>query len=774
MKRWAARRRGLIWAVLALIAIFIVLVLLYFFRQQWRGLPQGKGVAELTFKHRRVEARRAGKINWQNAVIKQNFFDGDAVKTATAAAAVIRFINAESIRVDENSLVIIRAPEAGTGRLADYTLEILSGAVQVTPKKSGLRIQSPVGTATVRPAPTSQKRSDVIIRVEEDQSLSVAALEGKTITAIANKTLEIKKGEAVLLQQTTEVTPEAVIELPSIPTLMQPLDQAEFVLLPGQQAEKIELTVPVLAEQSHIQVSRDVEFNDLVLNRYGSDSTWTLEGLTAGTYYWRAAAVDAQNLHGPFTAPRSFTVSPAPPQPPVDTVLNVIQLLPSAQLFQGESTTGSAIKTGTQINGGQRLSLSPNGVVQLAFVADESTDLQLRSFSQVRFHAIQRESDGRLRTDLELQRGAMIIAIEPKREKVIQHKVRIGEAVFRFSQQNVIGNKRVEIFAEKLSSGQYRLVVLRGGYSFDIGGKRALLAGEQIDNVSGEGGSADIASMAMPVTADSDTTVFYRGEMPLLSFSAPAGRQPARFEISRNAQFTQVVLSEPVVDDNLTTILHDRGRYYWRYYGKDDKPYSTRLLKIQREENPPGLGQPLRVTDNALETIAYYFGIAPQIQWRWQRHPRAVGYQLELFADPDLAKRIFTSERIRQPQLDVVIDAIRFGEYFWRVKYLDYRGRHLETSSVYKIHFRFPEDIPAMVLLHPQTNLQSSKTKIRLRGLVHMEGGRLDIAGKPTPTTETGEFYHTTALKPGENLVQFRLRHEDGSVTISQKKVFVF
>lgn len=70
------------------------------------------------------------------------------------------------------------------------------------------------------------------------------------------------------------------------------------------------------APDVRLQIARDAEFRDLVLQPPPLAAAGHEAALPDGTYHWRVASVEAGGRAGPFGATQSFEIRPPPPAPP--------------------------------------------------------------------------------------------------------------------------------------------------------------------------------------------------------------------------------------------------------------------------------------------------------------------------------------------------------------------------------------------------------------------------------------------------------------------------
>ena len=71
------------------------------------------------------------------------------------------------------------------------------------------------------------------------------------------------------------------------------------------------------ANRYHVQVDTSIKFANLIYNFKTSNTEYTLGELADGKYYWRVCALNAIDIYGDCSSPRSFSVDTTPPPVPV-------------------------------------------------------------------------------------------------------------------------------------------------------------------------------------------------------------------------------------------------------------------------------------------------------------------------------------------------------------------------------------------------------------------------------------------------------------------------
>ena len=81
--------------------------------------------AKLIYKLNRVFFRRRETADWKATVEEMELYRGDSIKTLDASKAKVRFINADLLSLDPNSLAVIKPLHA------DYDVELKTGGLFV-------------------------------------------------------------------------------------------------------------------------------------------------------------------------------------------------------------------------------------------------------------------------------------------------------------------------------------------------------------------------------------------------------------------------------------------------------------------------------------------------------------------------------------------------------------------------------------------------------------------------------------------------------------------
>lgn len=132
-------------------------------------------------------------------------------------------------------------------------------------------------------------------------------------------------------------------------------------------------------------------------------------------------------------------------------------------------------------------------------------------------------------------------------------------------------------------------------------------------------------------------------------------------EVAQDSGFTRVTAARAVDGNGMTENLGE-GSYYWRIRGRNDagaEEYSEARKIIILRDTPTGLLYP-----GNKEVISYSVK-PPIINFRWRENKLATGYTVEISRSPAFSG---IERSIPTPLLDISVDGLGAGTYFWRVR----------------------------------------------------------------------------------------------------------
>ncbi|HAM35578.1 MAG TPA: hypothetical protein DEB40_02095 [Elusimicrobia bacterium] len=278
--------------------------------------------ATLIYLLNRVSFRRQDTADWKSAAEELQLYRGDSLRTFENSKAKVRFVNAELLSLDANSMAIIKPVTR------DYDVELKSGGVFVG--------RSRVVTASARITPktrdaeySARVRSDLSTLVEVYKGVAAVDAQGKSVDVPAGMGAEIKlgmapslpkliadlpefearaaafKGEAVAGQARIEL--DARLRIPNAVSADEISSSGDINDL-GTSLKGLSIGIPVSGY--HIQAARNRDFAEIIFDKhYSVDEPVRLgdENIAPGVYYWRVAVIDLLGTEQAFSAPRLYS-----------------------------------------------------------------------------------------------------------------------------------------------------------------------------------------------------------------------------------------------------------------------------------------------------------------------------------------------------------------------------------------------------------------------------------------------------------------------------------
>jgi hypothetical protein len=302
--------------------------------------------ARLVYILNSVRYRRKEEASWKDAWLDMELYNEDSLRTMQQSIAQVKFPSGESLRVDENSLIILRpektreevdllsggvrssrtkiltnssivdprieprgpAPDFKTKIKEDKTtlVEVYEGIVDVTAQGRTVTLTKGFGTEVKFKQPPS------LPHVLPPQPKIAAQTSGKDVKASQKALPEARAGEKI-------VSGSLDIQVASpdiIPTAINKSDKTDRVVEKKKKKSKV---IGKIIKRYHLQVSTSITFTHLLIDNIDSlEDKIRLDfrqySLYDGTYYYRFAYIDEMDFEGAFTTPVRFTIDATPPK----------------------------------------------------------------------------------------------------------------------------------------------------------------------------------------------------------------------------------------------------------------------------------------------------------------------------------------------------------------------------------------------------------------------------------------------------------------------------
>jgi LysM repeat protein len=260
---------------------------------------------------------RKGGVRWKPAYVNLDLYNEDALRTYINSVATVKFLSGEVVRMEENSLVIVR-PE-----LKREEVELKEGGIRAGNTK--------IVTASAVIDP-KVKDSDFRAKLAPDKTTIVEVYKGLVDVTAQGKTVRLKGGFGTRVRPLEP--PELPKRLPKVPKATKEVASREVYLsdmnvslkIPVAKFVKLERiegvrskVVGELERKYHLQISPDVKFKKLVVDEIGVlkeniNFDFKKYNLKDGRYYYRFSYIDGLGFESDFSQPLSFCIDTTPPK----------------------------------------------------------------------------------------------------------------------------------------------------------------------------------------------------------------------------------------------------------------------------------------------------------------------------------------------------------------------------------------------------------------------------------------------------------------------------
>ncbi len=286
----------------------------------------GEQVARITAVEGRVRVKPNEVEVWNDAKLSELLHVGDVVQTEPRSGAAISFNAGSMVRVRPDSIVYL----GGSAELSTAAWRVEAGRVNFTVGDQVTQIVTP----TVRT--TADQNSTGNIEVGEDGETGVKVYSGQAeIETTQGQVITLGENEAVQVDAQGQAGDKQ--SLPPAPKLLAPILKATLPFAsPPEASAELTWEAVVNGDTYHVALDYNVVQAELLLSATLDEpgirgTQHELQGLDAGRYFWRVAAVNEVGLEGAFSRVSFFSVEPLP-EPEPDVVEPELDLLPRLTL----------------------------------------------------------------------------------------------------------------------------------------------------------------------------------------------------------------------------------------------------------------------------------------------------------------------------------------------------------------------------------------------------------------------------------------------------------
>jgi mannose-6-phosphate isomerase-like protein (cupin superfamily) len=302
-----------------------------------------------------VKSKRAGSIAWSEAKTGMSLYDRDAVQTHEGSSAVIHMEGGNSLRMGNNSLIIVRKVEQDKifGEKRSFVV-VMDGELEGKFNDNEyIEVTTPSAVAKIKTMPTAGEQSAFRIRVNPDRSSTFAVIKGSAKVLANGQTVELKHNQmtSVVLNK----PPAMPVSLPQPVRLATPQEGELFYYrdLPPQILFTWKDRKNV--DGFRFMIARDARFEDILFDESLQRNKFSLGNLKNGSYYWRVSALKNRG-EGIFSEAREIKVIRDMDPPDIN-----IASLPSI-VYEDTFTVHGSTEQGADVYvGGAPVDISPTG-----------------------------------------------------------------------------------------------------------------------------------------------------------------------------------------------------------------------------------------------------------------------------------------------------------------------------------------------------------------------------------------------------------------------------
>lgn len=288
-----------------------------------RLIKENLRAAHLIYVVNRVLFRRKETADWRAAALEMELYKGDSIRTLESAKAKVRFLNADLLSLDPNSLAIIKP------QIKDADVELKTGGVFVG--------RARVVTASARVSPktpdtqySAKVRHDLSTLVEVYTGVATVEGQGRTVDVPAGMSTEVNLGMApgipakiidlpefearaaeftgatVQGQARVRVTGSAALPVGAI---AEDVNRAQDVAMLRGDAMSLAIGIPISGYR--VQASRTRDFDKILFDKvFEAEERFDPRqtNLPPGVYWFRIALIDLLGTENKPSAARLYSI----------------------------------------------------------------------------------------------------------------------------------------------------------------------------------------------------------------------------------------------------------------------------------------------------------------------------------------------------------------------------------------------------------------------------------------------------------------------------------
>jgi len=253
-----------------------------------------------------IEISSNNGVSWQPVGLTSLLRKGDRIRSGENSKALLTFPNGIEVEMDPKSafkVVSLHFDKRDSAHEIKLRLELgeILGKMKPMERKKPLKIESGRASIAVR-------GSTVLASTSPGGVLRGSNFAGKMDIELDGKVVVFEPGEGVVASPEGIVGP---VELPAAPVLVGE-HAGNFTTGSPRVHFDVDTQTPDAASRHKLEVSKDAQFTEIAHSHIGYGERLETADLDKGTYFYRVAALDDNNLQGPQFAQGSFEIVEAP------------------------------------------------------------------------------------------------------------------------------------------------------------------------------------------------------------------------------------------------------------------------------------------------------------------------------------------------------------------------------------------------------------------------------------------------------------------------------
>lgn len=287
------------------------------------GLGDGDWAATLVAIKNQVKSKRAVDIAWHSAKKGMMLYSLDAVQTLDDSTARIRFDSRNEIDLGANSLIVIRRLEQDLlFKEKRSFMVVVDGELRgrLSGENEGdvyLEVTTPNAVTRLQTQQAGEEPLEFSIRVDDEDQSIVTLFSGEAEVEAGGEIVRLEANQATRVEG--DAAPSVPVELPKPAVLKTPVAGAVFFYRDLPPRIRFQWASPPTATHFRLQVAKDVDFHNLIIDEQLTEKRFTHGNLAPGAYFWRVSAADAGG-EGVFSSTRRLRLieDRVPPELSVD------------------------------------------------------------------------------------------------------------------------------------------------------------------------------------------------------------------------------------------------------------------------------------------------------------------------------------------------------------------------------------------------------------------------------------------------------------------------